>query len=307
MYRTTLMLAAAMTVGGFIIEPSLYAATPIDNAALDQRDKAAETADVNAVRTLIGNSTDAAVRENGFNDLAGNFAVPSVNPGNNPAHLNAVAPAGNQGQTSANGVANAAVGDLNTANNANTATSAQTDKLNDQIRLFREAYKNKYGQEFEIKDAQTLFGDITAANLAEAPAQPAAAEIPAQNQSADAARPVQNPTPAQAVNSPEWQTLTVPEHQGAPGVTIHLFREGSSFKYATVHQANEQVLATSLTDCLTRLNNDQSHWPADANVADRLVGQHVLIAIRKTQEAEANAARPPMNSSAANGQINSAK
>jgi hypothetical protein len=290
MNRTTILLAATMALGSFALAPNLFAADAPANSAAgqQQRGSAQPAADVNAVRTLIGNSSAAAVRETGFADLVGNFAMPPVNPANNPAQLNAPAPAGSQAKVPAND-----------ANNANTATSVQTDKLNDQIRLFRQAFKTKYGEDFAIKDAQTLYGDITAANLNEAQAQPAAAEIKGTPADAQTTPPPLANTDADnsknMMNAPEWTTLSVPEYLGAPAVTIHLVREGNTFKYATIQPVNQQTLATSLTDCLAKLNNDPSHWPADANTAARLVSQHVLGAIQKTQQAEMKAAQAPAN------------
>ena len=208
------------------------------------------------MRTLIGHTTDASVRENGFSDLVGDFAIPPVNPGKTPAPMNAPAPA-------------AAAGDVS---KTNTASSAQTDKLKDQIRQFRQAFKTKYGEDFAIKDAQTLYGDINASNLNEAQAQPAAAEIkgnPANGQTTPP--PSANPAPPaanagaentkDAINAPRWSTLTVPEYQGAPAVTIHLVREGNAFKYVSMQPVNQQALTTNLTDWLAKVNDNQSHWP----------------------------------------------
>ncbi|HEX4125604.1 MAG TPA: hypothetical protein VHY37_12815, partial [Tepidisphaeraceae bacterium] len=85
MNRTTLLLAATMTIGGMAFTPSAFAAdaAPANpNANNSQQDKAQETQDVTAVRTLIGNSTAAAVRDNGFGDLASDFAMSLPNPAN---------------------------------------------------------------------------------------------------------------------------------------------------------------------------------------------------------------------------------
>lgn len=74
-------------------------------------------------------------------------------------------------------------------------------------------------------------------------------------------------------------SVTVPQVSGAPGVVVRVMRDGSQYKFVQSGASDPQRLNEAIDQQLQAVLSDQKDWPADANQAQRVVIQHVLLGI----------------------------
>jgi hypothetical protein len=121
---------------------------------------------------------------------------------------------------------------------------------------------------------------------AEAGAQPAAEQIapsggtyenlPLENQPAQG-------QPAAAVQAGQRATLIMPAMQGMNSVPVNLIQEGGMWKLNVPNTLTADTLHNSLLNQINWLNQNMASLPNDATQAQRVVAQHVLMAIYQPQ------------------------
>lgn len=74
--------------------------------------------------------------------------------------------------------------------------------------------------------------------------------------------------------------VRIPPIRNAPGTTLDLLKDGSGgYRFVVNGIVDRQRLASELNGQLQALLANQKDWPADAEAAERLVTQHVLLAV----------------------------
>jgi hypothetical protein len=103
----------------------------------------------------------------------------------------------------------------------------------------------------------------------------------------------------------EQLTVDVPPVSGSQAVKINLVREGpSNFKFASENQMQMQQgqqmqhmhLSSALEKHLKEVVDQKAQWPSDQQKAQRLVTQHVLMAISECQTGNMNENAQPATS-----------
>jgi hypothetical protein len=212
-----------------------------------------------------------------------------------------------------------------TARNNNDAT--KNEALDNTVDQFNQAWKAKYGKDPRIADGQVVYSDITANDIVMggqaqpasgvergsgndgATAQPGKSGVQGvngdtsvrdgANASKDAAgRPITpdntRNTDAAAgntnININEETKVNVPAVGDAKAVKLHLLRTGpGTYRFASRGPIDQQRLASALQKHLQEVLDAKAQWPADANQGERLVSQHVLMAIAEVSHRDRDA------------------
>jgi hypothetical protein len=76
-------------------------------------------------------------------------------------------------------------------------------------------------------------------------------------------------------------TIKVPQVEKAEAVTLRVVRQGANeYKFASAgREVDQQRLANALEKHLKEVVDSKDQWPSDQQKAQRLVTQHVLMAI----------------------------
>lgn len=249
--------------------------------------------------------------------------------------LSARAPTGSNanspGQSSAPG-SNSTTGARNEAAGPNHMANQQA--LNQTIQQFQQDWKQKYGSNFTIQNPAMVFADISASDIMRGQAQTAGERIggstsPNGTSNNRATGSGTSPTGGIHANTggatggtaganeqgrlgnlnanstgsmTEQLTVDVPPVSGTQAVKISLVREGpSNFKFASENQMQMQQmehmhLNSALEKHLKEVVDQKAQWPSDQQKAQRLVTQHVLMAISESQMGNMNESALPASS-----------
>lgn len=217
--RTALFIIAALVVGGMTMSASVFAQRDANtdrtgsSAGANERqssgssgtagqnaDRGQRMSEVKGVQELFGRATNAAVSENGLEQLQMLIAPASEmsEATGAGAHIRAgdtgTGESGNVGRTSESGRPSGSVGSRGQAGAGETTQAPQEAgrtgragraaagsfdpaQLNQTVQQIRQAWQQKYGKDFKIENEQVVYSDITAAEIGAGEAQPAAGEI----------------------------------------------------------------------------------------------------------------------------------
>lgn len=216
---TALFTAAALAVGGMTMPASVFAqrdantdrsgatagtndrqssgssGTARENAGQGQR-----MSEVKGVQELFARATNAAVSENGLDQLQ-MLIAPASEIGQATgagAHIRAgdtgAGESGNVGTSGESGRTSGSVGSRGQSGAGETPQAPGEDRrsarggegaagnfdpaqLNQTVQQIRQAWQQKYGKDFKIENEEVVYSDITAAEIGAGEAQPAAGEI----------------------------------------------------------------------------------------------------------------------------------
>ena len=203
--------------------------------------------------------------------------------------------------------ANNQSGTAGTASARESRNQADIQSLNQCVQQFEQAWKQKYGSEFRIQDPTLVYADVTAADIMAGQAQAAGSQLRGSGlNSASGNSTTHQPgsssssgtsgttgsaahsgtstsgaranSDSSAMNEKEM-TINAPAVAGSQAVSVRVVREGSNYKFA----GNPNRLPSSLEKHLKEATNQKDRWPADQKQAERLVTQHVLMAISEVQ------------------------
>jgi TolA-binding protein len=189
-------------------------------------------------------------------------------------------------------------------------TDEDWKKLNGRIEQFRQDWKAKYNQDFNIKDEKLVFdpqqvlivqGEIWDRDKDRAnAAQPAGSRMPGETPGQTSAQSGQaqpgNPSMPDERPGPEANKtaggdtnrepgrnvakVTIPESHGMPAVYIPMIHEfPDTWKIDVPDQVDGRKLYDNLLAHLTFFNEHKDQWPADVNDAYRAAAHHVAMAV----------------------------
>ncbi len=207
--------------------------------------------------------------------------------------------------------ANNQSGAAGTASARESRNQADIQSLNQCVQQFEQAWKQKYGSEFRIQDPTLVYADITAADIMAGQAQAAGSQLrgsglnssssnstthqPGSSSSSGtsgttgsahsgtSASGAQANSDSSAMNEKEM-TINAPAVAGTQAVSVRVVREGSNYKFA----GNSNRLPSSLEKHLKEATDQKDRWPSDQKQAERLVTQHILMAISEVQMRHGN-------------------
>lgn len=212
---------------------------------------------------------------------------------------------------------------------------ANQQALNQTIQQFQQDWKQKYGSNFTIQNPAMVFADISATDIMRGQAQTAGERIGGSTSGTTNNRTTgsgTSPTGGIHANTGgatggtaganeqgrlgnlngnstgsmnQELTVDVPPVSGTQAVKINLVREGpSNFKFASENQMQMQQgqqmqhmhLSSALEKHLKEVVDQKAQWPSDQQKAQRLVTQHVLMAISECQTGNMNENAQPASS-----------
>jgi hypothetical protein len=161
------------------------------------------------------------------------------------------------------------------------------DDLNMKAQALRDAFKAKYGRDFDVskKDAlthvATICGDIQDPQQV-ASAWPVQAVVPAPGEAVQAA--AQQPgTPADKDSNIEKgrdvAIATIPASHGLPAVHVSLMQEAGGWKIDLPNNVTGQQLHDNLLKHLTMINDMQAQWPASPEAAELAFTHHIMMGL----------------------------
>ena len=183
------------------------------------------------------------------------------------------------------------------------------DDLNAKVDALRAAWKDKYGDDFELDGAQalaelpTIVGEIddpkAVARAWPVPAVPEASPdggaVPAAAKETEG-----NDDPDLDSNVEKGRDVaiaTVPASHGLPALNVSLMQELQGWRIDVPNTLTGKQLHDGLLKHLTHVADMQARWPADKNEAAAMVAHHVLLAaygvdVEPTGEAKEGSDRP---------------
>ena len=213
---TALFTAAAVAVGGMTMPASVFAqrdantdrsssssgtndrqSSGSSGTAGQNADRGQRMSEVKGVQELFGRAANAAVSENGLEQLQMLIAPASElgQAAGAAAHIRTgdtgAGESGNVGKSGESGRTSGSVGSRGQsgagettqgpgeAGRAGEAAAGNFDpaQLNQTVQQIRQAWQQKYGKDFKIENEEVVYSDITAAEIGAGEAQPAAGEI----------------------------------------------------------------------------------------------------------------------------------
>jgi len=279
--------ATTLSLGGVAFTNSTYAEDTVGNKvdrAVDKTKNATENAVDNTkaaahdakakwsdarIHTMLGQVTNAALTNGGFNDMIERF---------NDADRNRLG---------------------SWAKDKNN--KEKLDVLNGRINQFQGDWKAKYGHEFKIHKDDLVFGNPAIFSYAQGEigkdAQLAGEKLPpAQNVTIDnlGKKDAQGNTAADR-NLEKGRNVayvTVAESHGMPELKVPLIHElPDMWKIDVPDSVTGQMLYDNLLKHLTMANEMKDKWSADENDAYRAISHHVLMAVMNVDhDAKAGAA-----------------
>jgi hypothetical protein len=268
--------AAALSLGGFAFTTGTWAEDTVGNKvdrAVDKTKNAAENAVDNTkaaahdaktkwsdarIHTMLGQVTNAALTNGGFDDMIERF---------NDADRNRLG---------------------SWAKDKNN--KEKLDVLNGRINQFQGDWKSKYGHEFKIRKDDLVFGHPAIFSYAQGEigkdAQLAGEKLPpAQNVTKDNLSQPKDATGNTAADrnlekGRNVAYVTVAESHGMPELKVPLIHElPDVWKIDVPDSVTGQMLYENLLKHLTTANEMKDKWPTDENDAYRAVSHHVLMAV----------------------------
>jgi len=275
--------AAALSLGGFAFTTTASAEDTVGNKvdrAVDKTKNATENAVDNTkaaahdakakwsdarIHTMLGQVTNAALTNGGFDDMIERF---------NDADRNRLG---------------------TWAKDKNN--KEKLDVLNGRINQFQGDWKAKYGHEFKIHKDDLVFGNPAIFSYAQGEigkdAQLAGEKLPpAQNVTPDnlGKKDVQGNTAADR-NLEKGRNVayvTVAESHGMPELKVPLIHElPDMWKIDVPDAVTGQVLYENVLKHLTMANEMKDKWPSDENDAYRAISHHVLMAVMNVDHHDA--------------------
>jgi hypothetical protein len=176
-----------------------------------------------------------------------------------------------------------------------------TGELKTVVESIQKKWKDKYGGSFDM-DAKVALNDpfMTIANMGEARTagerqttvtlpkadvdvnrtnSGVAGNVDVQQGSVDTTRTDSARTTGDAARGNETATVSVPASHGLPPVTLQMVRQDASWKLDLPDSIDEAKLGSNLLTHLRQVDQSAATWPADKNEAYRVVTHHVLMAL----------------------------
>jgi hypothetical protein len=192
-------------------------------------------------------------------------------------------------------------------------SNLSTSDLDIQINQFQQNWKNKYNENFSIKDKEVVFGSDLRwipglSNMPDTGARPAGGrmnpETPSTQpttqpsslsdqarQSADRAitntrdtlnRSTDNVGQMTSTDPKKAVTVILPSQQNLPHLMLPFINEGTvmnDWRLNVPDTLTAQTIHDNLLQQLTQLNSQSANWPNDPNQASRIVATHVFQAL----------------------------
>jgi hypothetical protein len=168
------------------------------------------------------------------------------------------------------------------------ATKQKYDDLNAKAQALRDAFKNKYGRDFDVsrKDAlthvATIAGDIQDPQQV-ASAWPVPAVVAAPGEAVPAAEQQKGTTPADKDSNIEKgrdvAIATIPASRDLPAVHVSLIQEAGGWKIDLPNNISGQQIHDNLLKRLTQVYDMQAQWPADPNAAELAITHRVMLGL----------------------------
>lgn len=170
------------------------------------------------------------------------------------------------------------------------------DDLDGIVAAIGKAWKDKYGDDFELEPNEALKAVALIRGEIEDPKAVAAhwpvkAVAPAAGESdavaAGAAEQAErenekgNPDPNLNSNIEKGRDVaiaTIPASHGLPAIHVSLIREAQGWRIDVPNNVTGEQLKNNLAAHLTRIKDSADQWPADKNDAAAFVAHHVLMA-----------------------------
>lgn len=181
------------------------------------------------------------------------------------------------------------------------------DDLNAKVDALRTAWKDKYGEDFELKGDLAFAKALTTVGTIDDPKAVASAwPVPAVTQAAGEAVPdsaketAGNADPNLNSNVEKGRGVaiaTIPASHGLPGLNVSLINELQGWRIDVPNTLTGQQLHDSLLRHLTHVLEMRDQWPADKNEAALRVAHHVLLSaygvdVKPTEPGDAPPDRP---------------
>jgi hypothetical protein len=168
-------------------------------------------------------------------------------------------------------------------------TDKKFDQLNAKVEAIRDAWKTKYGDDFEIKN-EALTKVVTATGEVEDGAVVASAwPLQAVSEAGDAAVTAASKQPAAAAadrnedanleKGRDVAVIAIPASHGLPTVNLSLIQELQGYRVDIPNNITGQQLHDSLLKHLTHVSDMQAQWPANEQDAQLLVAHHIALGV----------------------------
>ncbi|MEO6436846.1 MAG: hypothetical protein ABIP55_13950 [Tepidisphaeraceae bacterium] len=266
----SIVAAAALAVGGMGLTSSAFGqdTPPVDNRpAADRAADAARTADTpnkNAeeIHDVLAQVAEAALTKNGLNDIAERFVDADRN---------------RLGQ--------------------NADALKNTEEVDGRIAQIRTDWKAKYGQDFDIKDEDKVFGGFAMISEGEIGAPRTAGDrvaAPAEGVDAPKANTDGQTAADKNLNDPgrNVATVTIPASHKMAELKVPMIHEAGGWKIDIPDSVDAAKFSAGVKDALTKCGDMKAEWPADETEAYRAVTHSVLSALFADQAAAGAAAQP---------------
>jgi len=168
------------------------------------------------------------------------------------------------------------------------AAKQKYDDLNTKAQALRDAFKQKYGRDFDIGRAEALTHVATLCGEIQDPQQvasawPVQAVMPAAGEAVQAAAQQQGTTPADKESNIEKgrdvAIATIPASHGLPAVHVSLMQEATGWRIDLPNNVSGQQLHDNLLKHLNHISDMQAKWPADANAAELAFTHHIMLGL----------------------------
>jgi hypothetical protein len=162
------------------------------------------------------------------------------------------------------------------------------DDLNAKAQSLRDAFKAKYGRDFDVGRAEALTHVATLCGEVQDPQQlasawPVQAVSPAAGEAVQAAAQQQGTSPADKESNIEKgrdvAIATIPASHGLPAVNVSLMQEAGGWKIDLPNNVSGQQLHDNLLKHMTQASDMQAKWPADANAAELAITHHIMLGL----------------------------
>jgi hypothetical protein len=164
-------------------------------------------------------------------------------------------------------------------------------ELDGRIEQFRQDWKAKYGEDFNVKNEEASLAGFQIAQ-GEIGRGAAGVEVEVERRADGTARAdvdnrsgIDRPDSATADanrNDPgrNIATIQVPASHGLPALTVPMIHEApDSWRIDVPNSLTGDKLRANVLAHLTAANNMKDRWPADVKDADAMVAHHVLMAV----------------------------
>ena len=166
-------------------------------------------------------------------------------------------------------------------------TDKKFDQLNARVQAIRDAWKTKYGDDFEVKN-EALTKVITATGEVEDGAAVASAwPLQAVSEAGDGAVTAASKQPVAADRDEDANlekgrdvaVIAIPASHGLPTVNLSLIQELQGYRVDIPNNITGQQLHDSLLKHLTHVSDMQAQWPANEQDAQLLVAHHIALGV----------------------------